>query len=604
MPTEAQDQVLVPIGEPLSRRPAGKLLSAVRRPLWIDALVLLTLALLVYFTFRVTRTLAAPPRHLVVINLSPWLLPKYVGWSVFRNFAAFGLSFAFTFIYGYIAGKSRRAHTIMIPILDIFQSVPVLAFMPSTLLAVMALFPHSNFGLELVSIILIFTGQAWNMCFSFYHSLRSIPDELKATARVYGFGWWRRLWKLELPFAAIPLVWNAKMSMAGGWFFLTVIEAIKLGDQSFLLPGIGSYMSVANAQKNYSAMLYGILAMAITIVLLDQLFWNPIIAWSRKFKYEETADSETADSLILDLVRRSAILDRLGRLSRWISETGLARGMGAARTVRSGSNGSSRIGRFLVLVLISLGLGLGLFGLYVMVRFFMAVSLDRWTHDLDHFARHTPWRRVAEATGLTFMRVLATLVFSSLWAVPFGILVGLKPRLSQKLQPVIQTIASFPAPMIYPLIAVFLMKLGISFEIGSIVLFIIGTQWYMLFNATAGASAVPFELVEAARSYRFRRWRVWWRVYLPAALPYLVTGWITTAGGAWNASIVAEYVYLGNRPLAATGLGAMITQSTESRQLALLSACVLVMIFVVVAVNRLFWEPLFRYASENYGLGK
>ena len=573
----------------------------IRRPIWADVVVFLFLAGVLYVILNVAQSMAGPRRAVVEIDLSVRALPKYVGWSVFRNGASFVLSFLFTFIYGYIAGKSRYAHKVMIPILDIFQSVPVLAFMPSTLLAVMALFPNSRFGLELVAIILIFTGQAWNMCFSFYYSLRSLPDDLLETTSIYRFGWWRRFWKLELPFAAIPLMWNAKMSLAGGWFFLTVIESIKLGDQSFLLPGIGSYMSVANAHGDVSAIVYGIIAMTITIVVIDQLLWWPVIAWSQKFKYEETAGAETADSLVLGFVRQSMMLGWFGRAFTRIQEMSLGwllgtfalrRPAGGRYLSAGGFNPTLRkAGRIAAFALLGGALAGAAFGSLLLLQFIRTIPGDLWI-------------RIGKAAALTFLRIVATVGLSSLWMVPLGIVIGLKPRLSQKLQPIIQVVASFPAPMIYPLIAGFLVAIGLPIGYAAVILLTIGTQWYMLFNATAGGAAIPHDLVEVARSYRFSRWRTWSKVYLPASLACLVTGWVTTAGGAWNASIVAEYVYIGTKPLAANGLGAMITGSTEKAELQTLTACVLVMIFVVVVVNRLLWEPLFRYTSKQFSLAR
>jgi ABC-type nitrate/sulfonate/bicarbonate transport system permease component len=329
MSIDERATVIAPVSEPIDQSPSSPRVSAVRRPIWFDVLVLLTLASLVFLMVEATETVVGPRRGKVVIDLSAWSLPRYVGWSLFRSFAAFGLSLIFTFVYGYIAAKFRRAERFMVPLLDILQSVPVLGFMPSLMLTLIAIFPLSNFGLELASILMIFTGQAWNMTFSFYHSLRTIPGELREVSRIYGFGWWRTFWRLELPYAMIPLVWNAKVSMAGGWFFLTVCEAFRLGDFDFRLPGIGSYMSQANAEGNTRAIVYGIVAMTLTIIFIDQLFWRPIIAWAQKFKVEETAGEEES-SVVLDLLRESRLAETLKKMgqraSRLIGGGGERRG--------------------------------------------------------------------------------------------------------------------------------------------------------------------------------------------------------------------------------------------------------------------------------------
>jgi NitT/TauT family transport system permease protein len=602
MSIDERATVIAPVSEPIDQSPSSPRVSAVRRPIWFDVLVLLTLASLVFLMVEATETVVGPRRGKVVIDLSAWSLPRYVGWSLFRSFAAFGLSLIFTFVYGYIAAKFRRAERFMVPLLDILQSVPVLGFMPSLMLTLIAIFPLSNFGLELASILMIFTGQAWNMTFSFYHSLRTIPGELREVSRIYGFGWWRTFWRLELPYAMIPLVWNAKVSMAGGWFFLTVCEAFRLGDFDFRLPGIGSYMSQANAEGNTRAIVYGIVAMTLTIIFIDQLFWRPIIAWAQKFKVEETAGEEES-SVVLDLLRESRLAETLKKMGQRASR--LIGGGGERRGTNPTSAGrpkkvwlSERTRRILGWVakvagyaaLAALAVYLVLTSLKV-VKMVSSLSLSQWLT--------IGWNSV-----LTMLRIIATLVLSSLWAIPIGVIIGMKPRISRIFQPVIQVVASFPAPMIYPLVLSVLAWFGISLQYGSIFLLMLGAQWYILFNATAGTVSIPHELSEVASVYRFSRFRVWRTLYLPAIFPSLITGWIVAAGGAWNASIVAEHVEFKGQTLVASGLGSMITTATMHKHFEILAAGVLVMVVLVVTFNRLIWEPMFKLARERFSARK
>ncbi|NLE29351.1 MAG: ABC transporter permease subunit [Phycisphaerae bacterium] len=589
--------------EPVSQSPSIPRVPAVRRPIWFDILVLLALASLVYLMVQATETVVGPRRGKVVIDLSAWALPKYVGWSLFRSFVAFALSVIFTLVYGYIAAKFRRAEKFMIPLLDILQSVPVLGFMPSLMLTLIAVFPLSNFGLELASIVMIFTGQVWNMTFSFYHSLRSIPNELREASRIYGFGWWRTLWRLEVPYAMIPLVWNAKVSMAGGWFFLTVCEAFRLGDFDFRLPGIGSYMSQANLEGNTRAIVYGIIAMTLTIVFIDQLFWRPIIAWAQKFKVEETAGAEEPSSIVLDLLRESRLVEFLGAVGQRLSKMVRVQVQNrvthrpmaqTSRKVWMSEKTRARMTTFAKIV------GYALLGVVVIYLLITGLKIVDMISNLTL----AQWFTIAWSSGLTLLRIIATLVLASLWAIPIGVLVGMKPKISRILKPVIQVLASFPAPMIYPLVLSVLAWFGISLQFGSIFLLMLGAQWYILFNATAGAVSIPHELSEVASIYRFSRVRVWRTLYLPAIFPSLITGWIVAAGGAWNASIVAEHVEFKGQTLVASGLGSMITTATMEKHFEILAAGVLVMVVLVVLFNRLIWEPMYTLARERFSARK
>jgi len=570
-----------------------------RRPVWADVLVFVFIAAGLYGLFTIIGDMAGPRRAAIRINLAPWSLPKYVAFSVFRGFAAYSISLVFTLIYGYIAAKNRRAERFMIPLLDVLQSIPVLGFMPALMLAMVALFPQSNLGLEAVSILLIFTGQVWNMTFSFYHSLKSIPQELVETARVYRFGWFRRFTRVELPFAAIPLAWNSMVGMAGGWFFLTICESFRLGGHDFRLPGIGSYVTEAIAENNIPAMIHGIIAMIVTILVIDRLFWRPIITWAQKFKFEQTAPTEHPRSMVLDLLRASRMSDlfsmiqhQTARLAATVRHRGGRYRGGQSVQARSSP---ARLAAVLTKLLAWAGalaaIAMGLWGTALLMRSVAGVEPDQWI-------------RIGTGAGLSLIRVAAALVVASLWAVPVGILIGVRPRLCTRLQPIIQVLASFPAPMLYPLALIAMRACGVPLEYGAIVLLMLGTQWYILFNAIAGAMGIPQELKEACRVYKVTGPRIWRRLYLPAVLSALVTGWIAAAGGAWNATIVAEYVTVGEKVFSANGLGAMISTSARHGEFGVLAASVMVMALVVVVINRTVWRRIFNVASERFSLSQ
>ncbi len=595
--TKIPEENLVTLPDTSQTQPTSQFL--IRRPIWIDLAVFLFIGALVFLLINAAHSITAPRRGQVVIDLSIHSLPKYVGWSLFRGFAAYCLSLVFTLVYGYIAAKNRRAEKIMIPILDILQSIPVLGFMPSVLLALIALFPDSNLGLELTAIIMIFTGQVWNMTFSFYHSLRTIPQELCEAAKIYGFGWWRTFWKLELPFAAIPLVWNSIIGVAGGWFFLTICETFKLGENDFRLPGIGSYMWEAIEKNDTSAMIYGITAMIILILLIDQLVWRPLIAWSQKFQYQESA-AESSSSIILDLLKQSAILEFMGKAAKNVKNTTediFFTKIHPAVTKKEHQTHTRPVGYFRQI----LGLLFRLAGSLLMIALGIAVliAISRLVALISN-VNVSQWLHISVGASLTLTRVVATLILASLWTIPLGVIIGLKPRVSRVMQPIILILASFPAPMIYPLILKVLNHFHISLEYGSIVLLALGSQWYILFNSVAGASKISDELNQVTKIYRFSHIRRWAKLYLPAVFPSLITGWIAAAGGAWNASIVAEYIHTGGKVLSATGLGAIISMATEQKQLHLLAASVIVMAMMVVIINRIFWEPIFKVASDKF----
>ncbi|MDI6802847.1 MAG: ABC transporter permease subunit [Bacteroidota bacterium] len=565
-----------------------------RKVSWADILILISILAILYGVIHFGQNFKAEFKPLAEIDLSPSALPEYTFFSLVRGFAAYGISLIFTLVYGYIAAYNRRAEKIMIPLLDILQSIPVLGFLPGLVIALIAVFPHSNIGLELAAILMIFTGQVWNMTFSFYRSLQSIPNELREAAKVYRLNWWLRFTKLELPYSTMGLVWNSMMSMAGGWFFLTISEAFIIGDKDFRLPGIGSYMSAAIQNGNVPAMIYAVIAMSLMIITVDQLLWKPLVVWAQKFKFEETESAVTPKSKVLDILRSSHIISlvrekNISPIIQFLKPLASIK----QKKVNSLQNRVSAFQRFLKAtvvwtfkIIIFLA---GLFGSYKLFGLLVSVNVGEWkTIGIDLF--------------LTFFRVLAAVVIGSLWTIPAGVAIGMNRRLSKIFQPVIQVVASFPAPMLFPIVLLLLMKLGGSIEYGSILLMMLGTQWYILFNVIAGAMAIPSDLREAASINRLSKKLKWKRLILPGIFPALVTGWVTATGGAWNASIVAEYVHFGSDILTATGLGAKITLATDSGNFGVLAASVIAMSTTVVLINRFFWKKLYILAEEKYGL--
>jgi NitT/TauT family transport system permease protein len=560
----------------------------------IDPLILIAGCAVVFGLVRVGHEWTGIHRPAIQLDLSPWALPQYTFFSLVRGLVAYACSLLFTLIYALWAAKDRRAEVVLIPLLDILQSIPVLGFMPGVVLALVALFPHSNVGLELAAVFMIFTGQAWNMTFSLYHSLVSVPKELRETARLYRLGWWQRFTQVELPFATTGLAWNSMMSMAGGWFFLMINESFILGGHDFRLPGLGSYMSAAAEQGNVAAMLYAIVAMVVMILFLDQVLWRPVIVWAQRFRIEDTAGAESASSWFLSALRRSRLLRRweAWQLRRRRRRAQQAAGAVVATAVvpPAQSRGlSTRYWRPVATLALVLLVAVLLFGAARLFQLLSQLPLRTWG--------------VLVAAGLTTLsRVLLSTALGTLWAVPVGLAIGLSPRLSRLLQPVVQVVASFPAPMLFPAVIALLHLAGVGLGPGSVLLMLLGTQWYILFNVVAGASSVPSDLREAARSFGLSRWQRFRGLYLPATFPYLVTGWVTAAGGAWNATIVAEYVTHKGVTLTTFGLGAIISQAAERADFHTLAAAVILISLLVVTFNRTVWRPLYRVAQTRFSL--
>ncbi len=556
----------------------------------IDFIVVLFIAALIYGLISVGKEWEGTLRPIVEIDLSPLKLPEYAFFSLSRGFAAYALSLCFTLVYGYIAAYNKRAERIMLPILDILQSIPVLGFLPTLVLGCISIFPGSNIGLELAAVIMMFTGQVWNMTFSFYSSLKAIPNDLREAGRVYKLNWWQRFTKLEMPYSTMGLVWNSMMSMAGGWFFLTINEAFVLGNKDFRLPGIGSYMSVAISRGNIPAMIYAIIAMTLMIVIVDQIFWRPIVAWSQKYKFEETGSAETASSFVLDILRRSRVLSffrsRLWKPFYEKISSMMERIPEKSAQPKASHDGLQRLIGWAITAAALAGIG---WGFLKMLHLVSRISVSEWMV-------------IATNLSLTFLRVMGAISFGTMFMVPLGVVIGLHPKLSRIMQPVVQVVASFPAPMLFPLVLLALSALGLGIGLGAVVLMMMGTQWYILFNVVAGAMAIPHDLRETISVFRLNRVRVWRSLILPAIFPSLVTGWVTAAGGAWNASIVAEYVHFGDHILIARGLGATITTATDSGEFGLLAAAILAMILSVVLINRFFWRKLYTFAELRFSL--
>ena len=523
------------------------------------------------------------------ISLHPAALPKYALFSVARIGIAYVISLAFTLVYGYVAAYNAKAERLMIPLLDTLQSIPVLSFLPGVMISMVALFPHRQMGIELGSILLIFTGQVWNMTFSFYSSLKNIPREMQEAAQVYGFSWWQRFVQIELPYASIGLIWNSIMSVAGGWFFLMACEMFVLGNRDLRLPGLGSYLQTAANAGDTRALVLGLGTMIAVIVLIDLFIWRPAIAWGERFKFEQVEAAETPHSPVLDWLRRSRLLAFASRVS--VLPAREAMNLWFARQHESSHDSRARSG---IVVWLGRILGIGaLLGIaYAVVR--MATMLAALSF--------SDLRQILWGAGATFLRVEATLVLAALWTIPAGVFIGLRPKVSALLQPVAQIAASVPATALFPIILLVLIRAGGGLGIGSIALLLLGTQWYLLFNVIAGASAIPSDLKEVSAIFHFGRVERWRRLLLPGIFPYLITGFVTASGGAWNASIVAEYFHFKGQTMSTVGLGAVISKATDSGDFRVLLAATLVMAVMVVTINRLVWRKLYALASTRFKL--
>jgi len=544
---------------------------------------------LFYGVVTVGRSWFGPFTPSVEISRSLGALPAYAGYSLLRITVAYVLSLLFTMVYGYIAAYNRRAERFMIPLLDVLQSIPVLSFLPGVMLAMVALFPGRQLGVELGAILLIFTGQVWNMAFSFYASLKSIPKEMREAAAIYRFSWWQRFTQMELPYSAIGLVWNSMMSVAGGWFALMVCEMFVLGPRDFRLPGLGSYLQTAASAGDTTSILWGVITMIAVIVLLDQFIWRPIIAWAEKFKVEQVESTDAPRSWVLNLVEHSTGLAQIRQKTLRPLGERLLLHFARKHTEEAPEQPAAPWREWLVrglAVLALLGIGYGV------VR--VAIILTGLQRSELHEA--------ALGLGATFLRVNLALLIGALWTIPAGVAIGFNPRLARIAQPLAQIAASVPATALLPVILLVLIRVGGGLGLASIVVLLLGTQWYVLFNVIAGAMAIPTDLKECCSVFQIRGLERWKKLILPGIFPYLVTGLVTASGGAWNASIVAEYFHFKGQIYTTTGLGATISQATDSGNFDLLLAATMMMAATVVTINRLVWRKLYALAETRFRL--
>jgi NitT/TauT family transport system permease protein len=568
-------------------RPLVRIWSVLPRPsASLPDLIMFSSGLaLFYGVVEVGRNWLGPFTPQVEISRSLGALPVYAGYSLLRIALAYVLSLFFAVTYGYIAAYRPRAERFMIPLLDVLQSIPVLSFLPGVMLAMAALFPGRQLGVELGAVLLIFTGQVWNMAFSFYASLKSIPREMREAATIYRFNWFQRFIKIELPFATIGLVWNSMMSVAGAWFFLMACE--QFGD--FRLPGLGSYLQAAADNGDTRSIVLGILTMVAVIVLIDQFVWRPVIAWAEKFKMEQVESADAPTSWVLDILQRSrgvalfrerAFRPLHERMVHYFASQNKTRAESASE-----NEGALWLWR------VAGAAALGAIG-YAVVR---VVIILTGLHGSE-------FRQLGFGLIATFLRVNLALLLGALWTIPVGVAIGFNPRLARIAQPLAQIAASVPATALFPVVLLILIRLGGGLGLGSIVLLLLGTQWYILFNVIAGAIAIPTDLKEAASVFGIRGWERWRKLILPGIFPFLVTGMVTASGGAWNASIVAEYFHFKGQTYSTAGVGSMISAATDAKNFDLLLASTIALAAVVVTTNRLVWRRLYRLAETRFKL--
>ena len=542
-------------------------------------------ALVVHGAQQMNLPLAA--LHTTPVTLDPARLPEYALRSTLRMFAAILLSLIFTFGVATLAAKSRRAALVIIPMLDIAQSIPIMTFLAFTLTFFVGLFPTSELGVECAAIFLVFTSQAWNMAFSFYQSLRTLPTDLCEVSDQFKLSAWQRFRKLELPFATPALVWNTMMSMSGGWFFVVASEAFTVGNTQVTLPGIGSWLALTIERQDLRAVAWAVGAMGVVIVLYDQLLFRPVVAWADKFRFEQTASETQPQSWFYDVLQRTHLFQRLGRpLAALLALAPRARRVKAPALRVIDARTNQRIDRAWFVVVAAAGV----WAVWTIVRYVThAVSL----HDVG----------VAFGLGLlTLLRVLVLIVIASIIWVPIGVWIGLRPAWSQRIQPVAQFLAAFPANVVFPFAVMGIVAGHLDPTIWLSPLIILGTQWYILFNVVAGASALPNDLKEAAGIFHLRTWQRWRDLILPGIFPYYVTGALTASGGSWNASIVAEVVSWGHTKLQAAGLGAFIANATAAGDFPRVALGASVMSIFVIALNRSVWRPMYAYAEKNLRL--
>jgi NitT/TauT family transport system permease protein len=534
----------------------------------------------------------ASPYHLgetLSISLQPSHLPNYALRTVFRMFIALLASLVFTFAIGSLAAKNKHAERVIIPLIDILQSVPVLGFLSITVVGFIALFPHSLFGPELAAIFAIFVNQAWNMFLGFYQSLKTLPHDLREASDMFQLSAWQRFWRVEVPFATPSLIWNMMMSMSGSWFFITVSEAITVNNQHILLPGVGSYIAMAIIHTDKTALLYAILTMLVVILLYDQLLFRPLISWSERFKSQAIDEEARPKSLLIDLMQRTRLLFYFGQFfSMLINEFINLRIF--RKTIRIEPKVRQIDGKNKSLVFAWYGfviLACACIAFYLSIFIYRTISL----HEILH---------VFLLGSYTSIRVVFLIILCSIIWVPLGVWIGMNAKVAKIAQPIAQFLAAFPANLFFPVVGILILKYSLNINIWTSPLMILGAQWYILFNVIAGTTALPKDLIQVAKNLGLKKWLWWKRFILPGIFPYFITGAITAAGGAWNASIVAEFINWGDNSLHAAGLGAYITEVTTTGDFPRVALGIGVMCLYVLVFNKLIWQPLYNMAEKKF----
>ena len=568
-------------------KPLGERRSA----LWLDAIIVLAIGAVALGLTQVAAQWRHPLLANVEIDISLKSLPRYAFFTFVRGWIAYFFSLLFTIVVASWAYYDQRARHYILPALDILQSLPVLTFLPGLEFGLVALFHRSNTGLELACILSIFLGQVWNMTFSYYDSLRGTPPDFRMLGKLYNYSWWSRFWRIELPFGAQALLYNSMVSMAGGWFYLTTCEAFTSGDRSFRVPGVGSYMAEAMSRGNVRAQIAGVVAMGVIIIVIDRLIWWPLVNWSVRFKLDDFGGNRAQRSSLQLWLARSAAVQGLSGVWQSLRNRLLPPPQppcAATSLVAPGTKppAPSRVGPVIYIAVLA-----ALIALLGWGATRLAWMLGQ-VHVVD-------WLEMGRGAGYSLVRVFASVLIGTLWAVPFGIWIGLNPKLSCRLQPLIQFVASFPMPMIYPWLLGLIFLVHGSLGWGSILLILFGTQWYILFNVAGSAAAIPNDMISCVEILHLRGWRRWWKFLIPAVMPGLVIGWITAAGGAWNTTIIAEIVTVGPRTYTTTGLGSYIARAANDGRFAQLAASALLMAAIVVAINRTVWKRLQTLANDR-----
>ena len=553
----------------------------------IDILAIGLIFAVFYFVFIGSKNYSQILVQSRGIILSIKYLPLYSFYSILRVFVAFILSFLFAIIYGYLAYRNKALEVFLIPLLDILQSIPVLSFLPPVFFFMVSVFKGSRVGLELASIILIFTGQVWNLVFSFYNSLKTIPRELDESAKINKLNFWERFTKLDLPHAAISLIWNSMMSVAGGWFFLMACENFSIINQNYTLLGLGSFLAKASEEGNLKMIMVGLITLILIIILIDQLIWRPLIAWSTKFKLEEKGEEEIS-SVVLDWYQKSRFMNFFSNIFVLPMDK-MMRNIFSKRKILSENFTVELIKKIASYIIFGLIFLLILRGIEGLIKLIYSVSLE-------------DWMLIFKSGIFTLIRVIVSVSIGYIWTIPVGVKIGINPKVSKYAQPIVQILASIPATALFPIILLFFLNIKGGLNISSIILMALGTQWYLLFNVIGGANQIPKDLIEVSKIFSIKGRRWWSILTIPSIFPSLITGGITAWGGAWNSSIVSEYVNFGGKVHLIPGLGTLISSATESGNTSLLASSTLFMAIIVVLFNRFFWRRMYNLSEEKYHL--